>query len=68
MDNLKINVEVIDREICERCKNFKIGDELVKEKDAYGMEVEKRKIYCVHKKLCEHLLEHISEEKFLHMD
>lgn len=68
MAKLKINVEVIDEEICERCKKFKIVDEIVKEKDAYGMDVEKRKIYCAHKGLCEHLLEHISEEKFLHMD
>lgn len=68
MAKLTVKVEVIDEDICERCKRLKITDSLEKRTDAYGMEVEQRVIQCVHKDLCEHLLEHIQAEKFLHID
>ena len=68
MAKLNIKVEVLDEEICSKCKKFKIADEIVTRKDEYGIEVEERKIYCPHVKLCSHLLEHIQAETFLHID
>lgn len=65
---LRLKVEVIDEDICANCKKLKIVDTIEKRTDAYGMEVEERKIACAHKDLCQHLLEHIQEEKFLHID
>lgn len=68
MAKLKLSVDVIDEEICDCCKKFKIVDSIEKRTDAYGFEVEERVIKCAHKELCEHLLEHIQAEKFLHID
>ena len=68
MARIKVNVDVVDEDICSNCKKFKIADEVRKRTDEYGMEVEERLIFCAHKGLCEELLEHIQAEKFLHID
>lgn len=65
---LNLKVEVIDEDICKNCKKLKIMDTIEKRTDAYGMEVEERKIKCANMDLCQHLLEHIQEEKFLGID
>ena len=68
MDKMIVKVDVVDEDICRNCRKFKITDSLQKMTDAYGFEHEERVIECVHRELCEQLLEHISAEKFLHID
>lgn len=68
MAKITLKVDVIDRDICANCKKFKIVDSIEKRTDAYGFEIEERVTKCAYKDLCEHLLEFIQEEKFLHID
>ena len=63
---ITLKVEVIDEDICSCCKKFKFFDSIVKRKDAYGFEVEERVMKCANQELCEHLLEHITAQGFLH--
>ena len=62
---MNTNVEVIDEDICNGCKEFRFKQIRRKRMDAYGIEVEETIYQCANKELCERLLEHISEEKFL---
>lgn len=70
MAKMKMNtdVNVMDEEICEKCKHFKIKQNRTKRIDAYGFEVEEINYQCANKELCEYLVEFISKERFLSID